>query len=49
MRGLVWAQPTIKHTYFKNAYGEIHTASPWRLVDYWSWTRELEPRDFSFT
>jgi len=46
MKGLVWAQPTIEHTYFKNAYGEIHTASPWRLVDYWSWTRELDLSDF---
>jgi 4-hydroxyacetophenone monooxygenase len=46
MKGLVWAQPTIEHTYFKNSYGEIHTASPWRLVDYWSWTRELDRSDF---
>jgi 4-hydroxyacetophenone monooxygenase len=48
MRGLVWAQPSIEHSYFKNAYGEIHTASPWRLVDYWSWTRNLDASDYSF-
>ena len=31
---------------FKNAYGEVHTLSPWRLVDYWTWTREPDPGDF---
>jgi len=46
MRGLVWSQPSIKHSFFKNAYGEIHGLSPWRLVDYWSWTRTLDPADF---
>jgi 4-hydroxyacetophenone monooxygenase len=46
MKQLVWSQPTITHTYFKNAYGEIHTASPWRLVDYWQWTRTVDPDDF---
>ena len=30
----------------KNAYGEVHTLSPWRLVDYWTWTREPDPDDF---
>ena len=46
MRGLVWSQPSIKHSFFKNAYGEIHGLSPWRLVDYWTWTRTLDPEDF---
>lgn len=30
----VWAHPSIKHSYFKNADGEIHTVSPWRLSEY---------------
>jgi 4-hydroxyacetophenone monooxygenase len=48
MRGLVWSQPSIKHSFFKNAYGEIHGLSPWRLVDYWTWTKTLDPADFVF-
>ncbi|PRC61335.1 hypothetical protein C6A85_09960 [Mycobacterium sp. ITM-2017-0098] len=24
----------MKHSYFKNADGEIHTVSPWRLCEY---------------
>lgn len=46
MRKLVWSQPSIKHSFYKNAYGEVHTLSPWRLVDYWTWTRRPDPDDF---
>lgn len=49
MRKLVWSQPSIKHSFYKNAYGEIHTLSPWRLVDYWGWTRAPDPDDFVIT
>ena len=48
MSKMVWAQPSIKHSFYKNAYGEIYTLSPWRLVDYWTWTREPDPDDFVF-
>jgi 4-hydroxyacetophenone monooxygenase len=48
MATMVWAQPTIKHSFYKNAYGEIYTLSPWRLVDYWTWTRVADPDDFVF-
>jgi 4-hydroxyacetophenone monooxygenase len=48
MSKMVWAQPSIKHSFYKNAYGEIYTLSPWRLVDYWTWTREPDPEDFVF-
>jgi 4-hydroxyacetophenone monooxygenase len=46
IKALVWSQPSVKHSFFKNAYGEIHVLSPWRLVDYWSWTKEPDLDDF---
>jgi 4-hydroxyacetophenone monooxygenase len=46
MRKMVWSQPSIKHSFYKNSFGEVHTLSPWRLVDYWAWTREPNPDDF---
>jgi 4-hydroxyacetophenone monooxygenase len=46
MKTLVWSQPSVRHSFFKNAHGEIHGLSPWRLVDYWSWTREPDLDDF---
>jgi 4-hydroxyacetophenone monooxygenase len=26
--------------------GRVITTSPWRLVDYWRWTREPDLRDY---
>ena len=46
IKTLVWSQPSIKHSFFKNAYGEIHGVSPWRLVDYWTWTKTPDFADF---
>jgi len=49
LQGLVWSQPSITHSFFKNSAGEIHGLSPWRLVDYWSWTKEPDLADFELT
>ena len=46
LEGLVWSQPSIKHSWFKNAEGKIHVLSPWRLVDYWNWTKSPDASDF---
>ncbi|HEV7422029.1 MAG TPA: NAD(P)-binding domain-containing protein [Mycobacterium sp.] len=48
MAKMVWSQPSIEHSFYKNAHGEVYTLSPWRLVDYWTWTREPDPDDFVF-
>lgn len=48
MRTMVWSQPSIEHSFYKNAYGEVYTLSPWRLVDYWGWTRAVDAADFVF-
>jgi len=46
MRRMVWSQPSIKHSFYKNSLGEVYGLSPWRLVDYWTWTREPDADDF---
>lgn len=46
IRKTVWAHPSIKHSYFKNADGEIHTVSPWRLSEYRSAINEPVWSDF---
>ncbi|BBZ28669.1 monooxygenase [Mycolicibacterium madagascariense] len=48
MATLVWSQPSIEHSFYKNDFGEVYSLSPWRLVDYWSWTRTVDPEDFTF-
>lgn len=46
LEGMVWSHPSIEHSWYKNAEGKIHILSPWRLVDYWNWTREPDFDDF---
>ena len=43
---LVWSEPSVKHSFYKNSLGEIHSLSPWRLVDYWTWTRRADLDDY---
>ncbi len=47
IRQTVWAHPSVKHSYFKNADGEIHTVSPWRLSEYRSAINEPVWSDFT--
>ncbi len=46
IKNMVWSHPAVKHSYFKNADGEIHTVSPWRLYEYWSAVREPDWSQF---
>jgi 4-hydroxyacetophenone monooxygenase len=47
--GLVWSSPYISNTWYKNGEGKIHVLSPWRLVDYWAWTKTPDLDDFVLT
>jgi 4-hydroxyacetophenone monooxygenase len=49
IKQMVWSHPAVKHSYFKNVDGEIHTVSPWRLNEYWAATREPDWSQFSVT
>jgi 4-hydroxyacetophenone monooxygenase len=42
----VWSSPHIEHNFYKNAEGDVHSLSPWRLVDFWTWTRTPDLEDF---
>lgn len=46
MKTMVWAHPSIKHSFYKNADGVVNSLSPWRLVDYWAWTRAVDPAHY---
>ena len=41
--------PSIRHSYYKNSKGELHTVQPWRIVDYWRWTSAPDPDDYVFS
>lgn len=44
-RQMVWSHPGMNNWY-KNASGKVLTTSPWRLVDYWTWTRRPSMDDY---
>ncbi|CAN5505708.1 NAD(P)/FAD-dependent oxidoreductase [soil metagenome] len=46
LQTLVWSQPTIKHSFYQDDSGLVHSLSPWRLVDFWTWTRSPDPADY---
>ncbi|MGH7786301.1 MAG: flavin-containing monooxygenase, partial [Candidatus Binatia bacterium] len=42
---MVWSHPS-ENSWYKNAHGRVLTTSPWRLVDYWTWTKQPSLADF---
>ncbi|UCE86864.1 MAG: FAD-dependent oxidoreductase [Deltaproteobacteria bacterium] len=42
----VWSHPSIQSSWYKNRAGRVTVLSPWRLVDYWRWTRQPDLEDF---
>jgi len=42
---MVWSHPGMT-SWYKNKHGRVTTTSPWRLVDYWTWTKEPALDDF---
>lgn len=49
MRTMVWASPHIEHNYYQNDAGEVHGLNPWRLVDYWDWTRSVNLDEYELS
>ena len=49
LKQLVWSSPHIEHSFYKNSDGDIHSLSPWRLVDFWNWTNAPDLDDFVVT
>ncbi len=46
---MVWSHPSIKSSWYCNQSGRVTILSPWRLVDYWRWTKEPNLDDFLFS
>jgi 4-hydroxyacetophenone monooxygenase len=43
---MIWGHPSIKNSWYRGPSGRIFILSPWRMVDYWDWTRIPDPADF---
>ena len=42
---LMWGHPSIEHSWYKAADGNVYVLSPWRSVDYWAMTGTVDPDD----
>ncbi len=42
---LMWGHPSIEHSWYKAADGNVYVLSPWRSVDYWTMTGAVDPDD----
>lgn len=45
---MIWTHPGMS-TYYRNAKGRVVSVMPWRLVDYWSMTREPDLTEYHVT
>jgi 4-hydroxyacetophenone monooxygenase len=45
---LVWSHPAAD-SWYRNSSGRVVTTSPWRLADYWKWTRQPDLSDYTLT
>lgn len=44
---MIWTHPGMS-TYYRNGNCRVVTVMPWRLVDYWKMTHDLEPHAYHF-
>jgi 4-hydroxyacetophenone monooxygenase len=41
----MWGHPSIEHSWYRAADGNVYIICPWRLVDYWKMTGSADPSD----
>ncbi len=46
---MVWSHPSIANSWYRGPDGRIYGLSPWRLVDYWAWTKAPDLTEFELT
>jgi 4-hydroxyacetophenone monooxygenase len=42
---LIWEHPKV-HSYYQNEEGKVTLLWPWKIIDMWRWTKEVEPNDY---
>ncbi len=45
---MVWSHPGMD-SWYKNSKGRVTTTSPWRLLDYWRWTKAPDLADYDLS
>ena len=42
---MIWTHPGMT-TYYRNSQGRVFSAMPWRFVDYWQMTHDVDLKDY---
>ena len=45
---MIWTHPGMT-TYYRNSQGRVFSAMPWRFVDYWQMTHDVDLKDYRQT
>ncbi|MDE0952371.1 MAG: NAD(P)/FAD-dependent oxidoreductase [Halioglobus sp.] len=43
---LIWEHDSIKHSFYQNAEGKVTLLWPWKILDMWRWTKEVNSDDY---
>ena len=42
---LIWEHPNV-HSYYQNKQGHVTLLWPWKIIDMWRWTKQVDPGDY---
>ncbi len=42
---LIWEHPKV-HSYYQNKQGHVTLLWPWKIIDMWRWTKQVDPGDY---
>ncbi|CAA0088335.1 4-hydroxyacetophenone monooxygenase [Halioglobus japonicus] len=45
---LIWEHDSIKHSFYQNAQGKVTLLWPWKILDMWRWTKQVNCDDYRF-
>jgi 4-hydroxyacetophenone monooxygenase len=45
---LVWEHKSIKTSFYQNAEGKVTLLWPWKILDMWRWTKDIDSTDYEF-
>jgi 4-hydroxyacetophenone monooxygenase len=45
---LIWEHYSIKTSFYQNAEGKVTLLWPWKILDMWRWTKEVNSADYQF-
>lgn len=45
---MIWEHSSIKHSFYTNDEGKCTLLWPWKILQMWEWTRQVEPGDYQF-